>query len=227
MATLKKYNLQGQEVGSFEVSDALSTADVNSQLVKDYIVAIRANARQWSASTKTRAEVKHTTKKCQKQKGTGNARHGSLVAAQYRGGGIVFGPKPKFDQHVKINKKEKRAAIAALIASKIQSGRITLIDDISMDAPKTKTVVAFMKEREIRGRTLFIAEGATQEFRVGDEMKSVSVRTTGHSNFARSARNLPKTSFSLARNVNGYELMCASDLVMTERALQEIQEWLC
>jgi large subunit ribosomal protein L4 len=227
VATLKKYNLQGQEVGVVEVSEALSEADVNAQLVKDYIVAIRANARQWSASTKTRAEVKHTTKKCQKQKGTGNARHGSLVAPQYRGGGVVFGPRPKFDQHVKINKKEKKAAIRALIAGKIQSGRITLLDDITMEAPKTKTVVSFMKEREIKGRTLFIAEGLTQEFRVGEEMKAVSVRATGHANFARSTRNLPKTTFSLARNINGYELMCASDLVMTERALQEIQEWLC
>ncbi len=227
MTTLKKYNLQGKEVGVVDVPEALSEADVNSQLVKDYIVAIRANARQWSASTKTRAEVKHTTKKCQKQKGTGNARHGSLVAPQYRGGGVVFGPRPKFDQHVKINKKQKKAAIRALLATKIQSGRITLVDDINMDAPKTKTIVSFMKERDIKGRTLFIAEGAAQEFRIGDEMKSVSVRTTGHTNFARSTRNLPKTTFSLAKNINGYELMVASDLVMTERALQEIQEWLC
>src|SRR5256885_151263 len=112
---LKKFSLDAKETGTVEVADALATAQVNSQLVKDYIVALRANARQWSANTKGRSEVNHSTKKPHAQKGGGRSRQGSLAAPQYKGGGRVFGPKPKFDQHVKINQKERRSAIRALI----------------------------------------------------------------------------------------------------------------
>ena len=99
MPNLKKYNLAGQEVGEVTLEDSLTSANKNLQMIKDYLVAIRANARQWSANTKGRSEVNHTTKKPHPQKGTGNARQGSLAAPQYKGGGRVFGPKPKFDQH--------------------------------------------------------------------------------------------------------------------------------
>src|SRR5690349_7181997 len=120
VSTLKKYKLDGQEVGTVKISSQLAEAEANTQMIKDYIVAIRENQRQWSASTKGRSEVVHTTKKPYRQKGTGNARQGSLVSPQFRGGGIVHGPKPKFDQHVRINKKEKKAAIRALIGEKIR-----------------------------------------------------------------------------------------------------------
>src|SRR5262245_53218509 len=105
-------------------------------MIKDYIVALRANARQWSASTKTRSEMRHTTKKPHPQKGQGRARQGSLVAPQYRGGGRVFAPKPKFDQHVRINRKERKAAIRFLLAEKFKENKVWLIDDTQMDAPK-------------------------------------------------------------------------------------------
>src|SRR5277367_1501863 len=118
-------------------------------MIKDYIVALRANARQWSANTKTRAEVKHTTKKPGPQKGQGTARHGSLVGPQFRGGGRVFGPKPKFDQHVKINQKERKAAIRHLLADKIKENRIWIIENTDMESPKTKIVANFLKELEI------------------------------------------------------------------------------
>ena len=97
-------------------------------MIKDYIVALRANARQWSANTKTRSEVKHTTKKPHPQKGQGRARQGSLVSPQYRGGGRVFGPKPKFDQHVRINQKERKAAIRFFLAEKLKENRVWLIE---------------------------------------------------------------------------------------------------
>src|SRR6202140_3459890 len=111
MTTLKKYNLQGKVVGEVEIDEQLANAEANPQMIKDYIVAIRANARQWSANTKTRAEVNHSNKKPHAQKGTGKARQGYLGAPQYKGGGRVHAPRPKFDQHVRINKKERRAAI--------------------------------------------------------------------------------------------------------------------
>ena len=97
MANLKKYDINGKEIGKVEIDDSLLSATANVQLVKDYIIAIRENARQWSANTKGRSDVNCTGKKPHPQKGTGRARQGSLAAPQYKGGGVVFGPKPKFD----------------------------------------------------------------------------------------------------------------------------------
>ena len=105
MADIKKYNLSGEQIGSVALDDALLEGIANPQMVKDYLVAYRANQRQWSANTKSRAEVNHSGQKPHPQKGTGRARQGYLGSPQYKGGGRVFGPKPKFDQNVKMNKK--------------------------------------------------------------------------------------------------------------------------
>lgn len=226
MATVKKYNLAGKEVGQVEVSEQLINAEANSQMIKDYIVALRANARQWSANTKTRSEVKHTTKKPHPQKGQGRARQGSLVAPQYRGGGRVFGPKPKFDQHVRINQKERRAAIRFLLAEKLRENKIWLIEDIQMDAPKTKTVSNFLKQFDISGRVLFLGETHYAEVETEGTVQRVSVSSNRHDNFVKSMRNLPKTAFRLASNINGYDVMIAREIVMTESALNELNQWL-
>src|SRR3989344_3609613 len=114
MALLKKYDLTGKEIGIVEVDDAHLEVKAHSQSIKDYLVAIRKNARQWSAHTKTRAEIQRTGRKPHPQKGGGRSRQGDLAAPQYKGGGIVFGPRKKFDQHIKINQKERRAAIRSL-----------------------------------------------------------------------------------------------------------------
>jgi large subunit ribosomal protein L4 len=226
VATLKKYNLAGKEVGQVEIDEQLINAEANSQMIKDYIVALRANARQWSANTKTRSEVKHTTKKPHPQKGQGRARQGSLVAPQYRGGGRVFGPKPKFDQHVKINQKERRAAIRFLLAEKLRENKVWLIEDTQMDAPKTKTVASFLKGLDIGGRILFLGEGEYTEVETAGKVQRVSISSDKHSNFARSLRNLPKTAFMLASNISGYDVMVAREIVLTESALQELNQWL-
>lgn len=226
MVKLKKYNLKGKESGDVELSDELLQAEAASQSVKDYIIALRANARQWSANTKTRAEVNHTTKKPHPQKGGGRARQGSLAAPQYKGGGRVFGPRPKFDQHVKINKRERLAAIRFLFAEKLKDEKLCVIDDLEVKDPKTKTVAAFLKSREISGRVLFLGEGEYAEVELGDLKEKFNIPCDKHDNFIRSMRNIPKTSFSLAKNINGYDLLLASQLVVTEKALQELQEWL-
>lgn len=213
MATLKKYNLVGEEVGSLEVPDELLNVKAAPQMVKDYIIAIRENQRQWSASTKGRSEVNHSTKKPHRQKGTGLARQGSLAAPQYKGGGVVFGPKPKFNQHVSINQKEKRLAIQTLLASKIKGERLFVLEDTALingwEAPKTKKIAGFLKSREIEGRRVLF---------VGDD-KTVSEK---HDPFKLSLRNIPKTSFALALNVNGYDLSSSSYVVMTESAVEEL-----
>lgn len=227
MVTLKKYNLAGQELGNVQVDDILVQAEANGQMIKDYITALRANARQWSANTKGRSEVNHSTKKPHPQKGQGRSRQGRLSSPQYKGGGRVFGPKPKFDQHVRINKKERRAAIRFLIGEKIRENKIHIIDDTKMDAPKTKEIAGFLKERKIPGRILFLGEGSYLDFNHEEQDFRISMPSNKHDNFARSLRNIPKTEFALATNINGYDILVAHEIVMTEAALQEIQQWLC
>lgn len=226
MATLKKYNLAGEEIGQVQIDDRMINAEANGQMIKDYIIALRANARQWSASTKTRSEVKHSTKKPHPQKGQGRARQGSLVSPQYRGGGRVFGPRPKFDQHVRINKKERQAAIRFLLAEKIKENKIWLIHDTAMEAPKTKTIAAFLDTLKINGRVLFLGEGAYTTVETEGEAMRVSVKSDKHGNFSKSLRNLPKTNFKLASNISGYDVMVAREIVLTESALQELDQWL-
>lgn len=227
MATLKKYNFDGKEIGQVHVEDAFVKAEANGQMVKDYIIALRENARQWSANTKTRAEVNHTTKKPHPQKGGGRSRQGMLSAPQYKGGGRVFGPKPKFDQHVRINKKERKAAIRFLLGEKIRNHRVRLIETTEVDTPKTRTVANFMKACGVKGRVLFLGEGQYAEFSDGENTRSVSVECRKHDNFTLSMRNIPKTEFALAKNINGYQLLVAHEIVMTEAALQELNQWLC
>lgn len=227
MTALKKYNLKGEVIGEVEVNQHFVEAKANRQMVKDYIVALRENARQWSANTKGRSEVKHTTKKPHRQKGTGRARQGSLVSPQFRGGGIVFGPKPKFDQHVRINKKEKRSAVRYLISEKIKKGMVKIIDSFVMEAPKTKDVAAFLSKCTTRGRVLFLGNSKSEDVEVGGKSKSVNVHTDEHHNFLKSARNLQKVEFALASSVNGHDLVLADQVIITEEGFKQITEWLC
>lgn len=226
MTTLKKFNLSGKEVGHVPVSANIAKAEANSQMIKDYIVAIRANARQWSANTKTRAEVNHTTKKPFAQKGQGRARHGMLCTAQYRGGGRVFGPKPKFDQNIRINKKERRAVIRALLAEKIREHRICVIEDVDLKKPHTQTIAKFLKHNKLNGRILFLGQGTFFELTQDKFAIKMSLPSTQHDNLIKSLRNIPKVSFSLAMNISGYDVICAHDIVLTESALKELEEWL-
>ncbi len=224
MAELKKFDLSGKEKGSVKLDDSFADFEANGQMIKDYIVALRRNARQWSASTRGRSEINHSTQKPHKQKGTGKARQGSLSAPQYKGGGIVFGPKPKFDQHVRINKKERRAAIRHLLAEIAREGRMLVLEDSPMESPKTKVVASFLKNTGTEGRTLFLGEGATAS--PEGEEKSVSVRSTQNHNLVKSILNIPKVAYSTASNVSGYDVAIAKNVIVTPAALEELQEWL-
>ena len=225
MSPLKKYNLKGEELGTVEVSQELATAKSHSQSMKDYIIALRANARQWNASTKTRAEVKHTTKKPFPQKGQGRARHGNLVGPQYRGGGRAFGPRPKFDMHVRINRKEKRAAVRALIGEKIREGHIIVVDSFEIEEPKTKLMHTFFQQKGCDRRVLVIGEGAFVEIG-GVGKRSLSVCSLGHENMKKSIRNIPGAEFRLVGEVDGQSVALAKDIVISEEALSELEGWL-
>lgn len=214
MATLKKYDLTGKEMGSIQIEDALLESTAHPQSIKDYIVALRNNARQWSAHTKIRKEINRTGRKPHPQKGQGRSRQGDLAAPHYKGGGIVFGPRAKFDIHVRINKKERRAAIRTLIAEKIKAGRVLVLQQYDLDAPKTKTMAQFFDKIEAKEkRVLVLGEGKT-------EMKSKN------GVLVKSFRNIPKKEYELLPQVNGYSLMKSHTLVILDAALPELKAML-
>jgi large subunit ribosomal protein L4 len=205
VATLKKYDLSGKEIGTVQIEDALLEQTAHSQMIKDYLVAIRNNARQWSANTKGRKEVNCTGKKPHPQKGQGRSRQGCLAAPQYKGGGIVFGPKPKFDQHVRINKKERRAAIRFLIAEKMKANQVHILKNEKIAKPETKKVVVFLKSLELQGkRVLFLGDNEHE-----------------NKELVFSARNIPKTAFSNLLMINGYNLALCRDIIILEPALEQ------
>lgn len=208
MATLKKFDLSGKEIGTVQIEDSLLDVSAHSQMIKDYIVAIRNNERQWSASTKGRSEINRTGKKPHPQKGQGRSRQGCLAAPQYKGGGIVFGPKPKFDQHVRINRKERRAAIRFLIAEKIKGNQVRVLSQKEMKEPKTKTLVNFFNQSEIGNkRTLVLGETGS---------------ALVHENLVKSLRNIPKKEYMIVPQVNGYELARCQEIVILDEALDEL-----
>lgn len=212
MAKLKKFDLKGEKIGDKELGAVFAEREAPAQLIKEYITAIRKNKRQWSANTKGRSEVSHSNKKPHRQKGTGNARQGSLASPQYKGGGVVFGPKPKFDQHVRINRKERRNAMAALLKMKSDEGCVCVVDDLQMDKPQTKQVAQFLKSTGFEGRSVLFVETLEK----AEEKKQ--------SAFSLSVRNLPKVSFLYAENLDGYSMMRSHYLVLSEAALEKLKK---
>jgi len=211
LATLKKYDLAGKGQGEVEIDDGLLSPEANAQMIKDYLVAIRANRRQWSASTQTRAEVSHSKKKPFAQKGTGNARQGFLGSPQFRGGGRVHAPRPKFDQHIRINKKERQSAVGSLLSAAIREAHAHVLDYKTLDAPKTKTLSQFLSSLNLAGkRVLFLAEQGDADY------------TT----LSKSLRNLPKVQFTHLPNVNGYDLALCQEIVILSSALDGLKETL-
>lgn len=220
MAKLKTYDMQGAAKGERELSALWQDVEANPQMIKDYIVAIRANLRQWSANTKGRSDVSHSTKKPHRQKGTGGARQGTLAAPQYKGGGVVFGPRPKFDQHVRINRKERRSAIRHLLAEKMQEGSLVVVQDfLGLQVPKTKTMANLVKTIGLPMRSLlFVGESAREAGQtLPDEQHHV---------LRRSVRNIPGAWFLLANQLNGYDILRAKSIIMTQQAFDEIEQQL-
>ena len=219
MATLKKYNLTGKELEEVKVSDDMLDVSVNQQMLKDYLVAIRANKRQWSACTRGRSEVNHSNAKPHPQKGTGKARQGTLAAPHYKGGGVVFGPKPKFDQHIRINKKERRAAIGYLISEKIKAGKLVVLKSEAMKGPKTKTVSDFLVKIGAKGqRVLFLGETTAETEDAEKAFESMQRQDV----FVKSMRNIPRAKFMHATNVSGYDMALEGYVIVFDDAFNDI-----
>ena len=203
MATVKVYNIEGKEVGSMELNDAIFGVEVNSHLMHMAVVQQLANKRQGTQSALTRAEVRGGGRKPWRQKGTGHARQGSTRAPQWKGGGVVFAPKPR-DYSFKMNKKEKALAIKSALTTRVQADKIFVLDGISFDEIKTKKMVAVMDNLKLD--------------------KALVVLDKKDDNVILSARNIPTVRTALTNAINVYDIVKYDALVITKDAVAQIEE---
>ena len=203
MASVAVYNMEGNEVGTIELSDAVFGVDVNEHLIHMAVVQHLANKRQGTQKAKTRGEVSGGGRKPWKQKGTGHARQGSTRSPQWKGGGMVFAPVPR-DYSFKINRKEKRAALKSALTSKVQDSNLIVVDELKVDEIKTKNFVAVMNNLKVE-KGLVVIEG-------------------NDSKVVLSARNLPTIDTIQADEINVYDIMKAKKVVLTKNAVAKIEE---
>ncbi|PCI78386.1 50S ribosomal protein L4 [Candidatus Aerophobetes bacterium] len=210
MAKLKHYDIDGKELGEIDVNDAILVKEVSHQQVKDYLVAIRRNKRQWSASTKGRSDINHSNAKPHAQKGTGKARQGTIKAPQYRGGGVVFGPKPKFDQFVKINRQERRKAISYLLSDKMAGDNVICLKMPTMEKASTKTFSKFLKKVGLeRDSILFVDK----------ECHPVSADKMF---FYLSMRNIKRMRFRPVESLSGEDVIRCKKMIVLDSAVEEL-----
>ena len=204
MAKVKVYNMQAEEVKQINLPDNLFAVEENIPLVHEVVVAYNANQRQGTKSTLTRSEVRGHAKKPWRQKGTGRARQGSSKGPQWRGGGIVFAPKPR-DFSKKVNKQKKRYALLSALSSKLRDGQVVVLDSFGFAEPKTKQAKAFVDAFKFNGSVLVVND-------VNDK------------NIKLSTANIPSLSIEEAVNLNAYEILANKNVVLTEAAIKQIEE---
>lgn len=202
---LKLINAQGQDAGAVSASDAVFARDYNEALVHQLVTAYMANARTGDRAQLTRAEVRHSTKKPFKQKGTGNARAGMTSTNIRRGGGRAFPNKPDENFSQKVNRKMYRAGIAAIFSRLAQDGRLVVLDSLSVEAPKTRLLAGKLKDMGINDRVLIIA----------DEIDE---------NLWLSSRNLPNVLLLEPRYADPVSLIRFDRVLMTRDAVKSIEE---
>ena len=203
MANVSVYNMEGKEVGTIELNDAVFGVEVNEHLVHMAVVQQLANKRQGTQKAKTRSEVSGGGRKPWRQKGTGHARQGSTRAPQWTGGGVVFAPVPR-DYSFKMNKKEKRAALKSALTSKVQDSRLIVVDELKFDEIKTKNFVAVMNNLKVQKGLVVIAEN--------------------DANVVMSAKNVADVNTALVNSINVYDIMKAKTVVLTKDAVAKIEE---
>ena len=203
MANVSVYNIEGKEVGSIELNDAVFGVEVNEHLVHMAVVNQLANNRQGTQSAKTRSEVSGGGRKPWRQKGTGHARQGSTRAPQWTGGGIVFAPKPR-DYSFKMNKKEKRIALLSALSSKVAESKIIVLDEFKLDEIKTKKFVEVMNNLKVEN-ALVVLEGENK-------------------NVVLSGRNIPSVKVTATNEINTYDVLKYTTLVVTKAAVEKLEE---
>ncbi len=203
MANVSVYNMEGKEVGSIELNDAVFGVKVNEHLVHMSVVQHLANKRQGTQKAKTRSEVSGGGRKPWRQKGTGHARQGSIRAPQWKGGGIVFAPVPR-DYSFKLNKKEKRAALKSALTSRVNENKLIVVEELKFDEIKTKNFKNVMNNLKVDKALVVVGEK--------------------NDNAYYSSRNLPKINMLCADSINVYDIMKGDTLVLTKDAVAKIEE---
>ena len=202
MANVSVYNIEGNQIGEMELSDAVFGVEINEHLLHMAVVNHLAAKRQGTQSAKTRSEVSGGGKKPWRQKGTGHARQGSTRAPQWTGGGVVFAPKPR-DYSVKLNKKERRAALKSALSSRVAENKIIVLDAFNMDEIKTKKFKAVMDALKV-SKALVVVDD--------------------NNNVVLSARNIPDVKTASTSTINVYDILKYDTLVVTQDAVATIQE---
>ena len=203
MANVSVYNMEGKEVGTIELNDAVFGVEVNEHLVHLAVVNQLANNRQGTQKAKTRSEVSGGGRKPWRQKGTGHARQGSTRSPQWTGGGVVFAPTPR-EYTFKINKKEKRAALKSALTSRVQENKLIVLDELKFDAIKTKNMKAVLDALNVK--------------------KALVVINENDQNVVLSARNIADVKTALTNTINVYDILKYNTVVVTKAAVETIEE---
>ena len=203
MANVSVYNMEGKEVGTIDLNDAVFGVEVNEHLVHMAVVAQLANKRQGTQKAKTRSEVSGGGRKPWRQKGTGHARQGSTRSPQWTGGGVVFAPTPR-DYSFKLNKKEKRLALKSALTSRLQENKLIVVDELKFDEVKTKNFKQVMDNLKVEKGLVILAEN--------------------DANTVLSARNLASIDTTLTSQINVYDIMKAGTIVLTKDSAAKIEE---
>ena len=203
MANVSVYNMEGKEVGTIELNDAVFGVEVNEHLVHMAVVAQLANKRQGTQKAKTRSEVSGGGRKPWRQKGTGHARQGSTRSPQWTGGGMVFAPTPR-DYTITLNKKEKRAALKSALTSRVNENKFVVVDKLKFGEIKTKNFKAVMNNLKVS--------------------KALVVLADNDQNTVLSARNIPEVKTSLVNTINVFDILKYNTVVATKAAVASIEE---
>ena len=204
MPQVALFNQQGNQVGEINLNDLIFGIEPHKQAMFDAVIMQRASMRQGTHKTKTRTEVRGGGRKPWKQKGTGRARQGSIRSPQWRGGGVVFGPVPRSYSY-KLNKKVRRLALKSALSSKVVENDVVVLDQLVMDAPKTKSMINVLGSLNITTKTVIV---------IAESDSKVEL----------SARNIPGVQVLTATEINVLDLMNANKLVITQDAVKKIEE---
>ena len=203
MANVSVYNMEGKEVGTMELNDAVFGVEINDHLVHLAVVRQLANNRQGTQKAKTRSEVSGGGRKPWRQKGTGHARQGSTRAPQWTGGGVVFAPVPR-DYSFKMNKKEKRAALKSVLTSKVQENNFIVLDELKLTEVKTKEMKKVLDNLKVEKALVII----------GDDSDNVVL----------SARNLAGVQTASVNTINVFDLLKYNTVIATKSSVASIEE---
>ena len=203
MAKVSVYNMEGKAVGEIELKDEIFGVEINEHLVHLAVLQQLANNRQGTQKAKTRGEVRGGGKKPWRQKGTGHARQGSTRAPQWKGGGVVFAPTPR-EYSFKLNKKEKRAALKSALTSRVNEKKFYVIDELTMNAPKTKVFDAVLKALNLN--------------------KALVVLDEIDDNVILSARNIPDVKTAQVNSINVFDILKYDSMLITKSAVEAIEE---